>query len=91
MNYTDIKINGIDYSAMIADAVDFFWNTKQKQLSESGDSSNRSAVVGGKQMDGFIELLRKLPVMLVCHLNMSLQIKTIFLAFSVHRKIGICL
>lgn len=60
MNYTDIKINGIDYSAMIADAVNFFWNTKQKQLSESGDSSNRGAVVGGKQMDGFIELLRKI-------------------------------
>ena len=44
---------------MIADAVTFFWNKKQKQLSESGDSSNRGAVVGGKQMDGFIELLKR--------------------------------
>ena len=59
MNHTDIKINGTDYSAMIAEAVSFFWNKKQKQLSESGDSSNRGAVTGGKQMDGFIELLKK--------------------------------
>lgn len=55
----DININRRDYSKMIADAVSFFWNKKQKQLSESGDSSNRGAVVGGKQMDGFIELLKK--------------------------------
>ena len=58
MDFTK-KINGTDYSAMIAEAVSFFWNRKQKQLSESGDSSNRGAVVGGKQMDGFIGLLKK--------------------------------
>ena len=34
MNNTDIKIDGIDYSAMIAEAVSFFWNKKQKLLSE---------------------------------------------------------
>ena len=60
MNQTkNLMINGKDYSKMIADAVSFFWNKKQKQLSKSGDSSNRGAVVGGKQMDGFIELLKK--------------------------------
>lgn len=41
-----------------AKAVDFFWRTKNKQLKRSSDSSNRGAVVGGKQLDGFIELLR---------------------------------
>lgn len=56
MDYTKDKMH---YSKMIADAVTFFWNKKQKQLSESGDSSNRGAVVGGKQMDGFIELLKR--------------------------------
>lgn len=41
-----------------AKAVDFFWRTKNKQLKRSSDSSNRGAVVGGKQLDGFIDLLR---------------------------------
>lgn len=57
MNETNI--NGIDYSKKIANAINFFWNKKQKQLSASGDSSNRGAVVGGKQLDGFIELLKQ--------------------------------
>ena len=55
----DTIINGIDYSEKIAKAIRFFWNRKQKQLSESGDTSNRGAVVGGKQMDGFVELLKE--------------------------------
>lgn len=41
-----------------AKAVDLFWRTKNKQLKRSSDSSNRGAVVGGKQLDGFIDLLR---------------------------------
>lgn len=55
----DTIINGIDYSEKIADAIRFFWHRKQKQLSESGGTSNRGAVVGGKQMDGFVELLKE--------------------------------
>ena len=56
----DTIINGIDYSEKIADAIRFFWRRKQReQLSESGDTSNRGAVVGGKQMDGFVELLKE--------------------------------
>ena len=47
-----------DYSAEIANAVSYFWHKKISQLSESGDTSNRGAVVGGKQMDGFITLLK---------------------------------
>ena len=62
MNHTDVKIDGIDYSATLADAVRFFWSKKRKQLIESRDSSNRGAVVGGKQMDGFIELLKKVAL-----------------------------
>lgn len=44
---------------MTADAIRFFWDKKREQLSNSGDSSNRGAVVGGKQMDGFIRLIRE--------------------------------
>lgn len=40
-------------------AIDYFWRTKKRQLSHSSDSSNRGAVVGGKQMDGFLTLLKK--------------------------------
>jgi len=42
----------------IGKAVKLFWDTKQKQLLASGDSSNRGAVTGGKQMDGFIDMLK---------------------------------
>lgn len=52
-----VNIGGKEYSSMIADAVSFFWNTKQRQSTNSSDSSNRGAVVGGRQMNGFIELL----------------------------------
>lgn len=48
----------MDYSKRIAKAVSFFWKTKKRQLRDSGDTSNRGAVVGGKQMDGFIDLLK---------------------------------
>lgn len=55
----DMQINGKDYSNRIVEAVRFLGNKKQKQQAESSDSSNRGAVVGGKQMDGFIELLKE--------------------------------
>ena len=47
------------YLKEITKAVSFFWKSKQKQLATSVDKSNRGAVVGGKQMDGFISLLKK--------------------------------
>ncbi|MBE6268555.1 MAG: restriction endonuclease [Bacteroidales bacterium] len=56
---SDVNINGKDYLTYVRKAVKVFWTTKEKQLSVSGDSSNRGAVVGGKQMDGFISLLCK--------------------------------
>ncbi|MBQ3325294.1 MAG: hypothetical protein IJG81_10695 [Muribaculaceae bacterium] len=57
-----ISINGQDYTKLISDAVKFFWNKKTEQLKDSGDSSNRGAVTGGKQMDGFITLLKSVAV-----------------------------
>lgn len=57
-----IIINNKDYTGFVIKAVKFFWSTKSRQLLNSGDSSNRGAVVGGKQMDGFIDLLKKVAI-----------------------------
>ena len=57
-----IIINNIDYTYLVSKAVESFWGTKSRQLINSGDSSNRGAVVGGKQMDGFIELIKKVAI-----------------------------
>lgn len=51
-----------DISKQIDKAVAYFWDTKNKQLEASGDESNRGSVVGGKQLDGFIELLRDIAL-----------------------------
>lgn len=51
-----------DHNALIKAAIKSFWETKQKQLTASGDSSNRGAVVGGKQLDAFAELLKRLAI-----------------------------
>src|SRR5580704_12140200 len=49
------------------EAVKFYWQTRSKQLQKQRDAGGsdqglRSAVTGGAQMDGFIELLTKLVV-----------------------------
>lgn len=51
-----------DYSHYISMAVEFFWNTKTQQLKNSSDSFNRGAVTGGKQMDGFVNMLRQVAI-----------------------------
>lgn len=51
-----------DYSKQIKNAISSFWKTKQKQLTASGDSSNRGAVVGGKQLDAFAKLLKRVAI-----------------------------
>lgn len=51
-----------DYDSLIKAAIKSFWETKQKQLTSSGDSSNRGAVVGGKQLDAFADLLRTIAI-----------------------------
>ena len=40
------------------DAIEFFWVKRLKQKSNSQEKSGRGAVTGGKQLDGFITLLR---------------------------------
>lgn len=47
-----------DIALSTAKAIEFFWKTKNNQLKRSSDSSNRGAVLGGKQLDGFLKLLR---------------------------------
>lgn len=46
-------------AAWTAKAIEYFWSTKNTQLKRSSDSSNRGAVVGGKQLDGFLKLLKE--------------------------------
>lgn len=57
-----INLGGMDYGSYVADAVKAFWTTKKNQFTASGDTSNRGAVVAGKQMDGFVHLLRSVAV-----------------------------
>jgi Restriction endonuclease XhoI len=53
-----------DLDARLREAVRSFWRTRQGQSSREGaldrDRGGRSAVTGGKQMDGFIRLVRQL-------------------------------
>lgn len=55
-------MNKNNHSALIKAAIKSFWETKQKQFTASGDSSNRGAVVGGKQLDAFADLLKELAI-----------------------------
>lgn len=50
------------HKTLIKAAVKSFWETKKKQQTASGDSSNRGAVVGGKQLDAFAELLKTIAM-----------------------------
>lgn len=90
MAVNKIVINDTDYTSRVSKAVKFFWNTKKRQLKDSGDASNRGAVVGGKQMDGFIDLLKRLLWMLVCQPKTSSRTRTICPAISVRQKTGTC-
>ena len=50
------------YQEKITYAVTFFWHTRERQLGDqksrkTAGQGNRGAVTGGKQLDGFIELL----------------------------------
>ncbi len=50
------------YKEAIQNAITTFWNTKKNQLAHSTDKSNRGAVVGGKQLDGFIKILKDIAI-----------------------------
>lgn len=58
----------IDLEDRIALAVEFFWATRKGQItrqSQAGthDQGNRGAVTGGKQLDGFVELIKDVLIM----------------------------
>ena len=53
-----------DIEQRIKEAIRFFWSTRDGQITRQAagdihDQGNRGAVTGGKQLDGFIELIRK--------------------------------
>lgn len=47
------------YQRLVANAVDVFWDTRESQLSSriKTDQGSRGSVTGGKQLDGFLNLL----------------------------------
>lgn len=49
------------YNNHLKKAINTFWNTrnKQTQSGKTADQGSRSAVTGGKQLDGFVELISK--------------------------------
>lgn len=56
-----------DFDRDIRDAVRFFWRQRRRQSEKQGggvdlDRGARSAVTGGKQMNGFVELVRRLLI-----------------------------
>jgi hypothetical protein len=56
-----------DIDEGIRDAIRHYWNTRQQQSTRQGDKDNRdrgarSAVTGGKQMDGFVRLVYNLLI-----------------------------
>lgn len=50
------------YQEEVAKAVKSFWQIKKKQKQDSGDATNRGAVAGGKQMDAFADLFRRIAM-----------------------------
>jgi len=57
-----MKIDIEKYKPLIKSAIELFWNTRNKQafqhsIKNINDTGNRSAVTGGKQLDGFLVLL----------------------------------
>jgi len=52
------------YKKEIKQAVDLFWNTRSKQSSsrKKEDQGNRSSVTGGKHLDGFVKLMKKVAI-----------------------------
>ena len=60
-------INVDIYQKDIKNAIIHFWTTRNKQINDQKgrqirDQGNRGAVTGGKQLDGFIYLLKKISI-----------------------------
>lgn len=58
------KLTTDKYQKQLSKAVKHFWQTRQNQSKgkKKTDQGNRSSVTGGKQLDGFIELLVQVSV-----------------------------
>lgn len=53
----------MEYGHLIDNAVKFFWRQRNSQkLANQTETNNRGAVLGGKQMDGFVEMMRTVAV-----------------------------
>ena len=57
-----------NFSEKVLEAVEYFWNTRSSQGNKQAESSitdkgNRSKVTGGKQLDGFVDLLKDILVL----------------------------
>ncbi|MGB5982784.1 MAG: PaeR7I family type II restriction endonuclease [Nonlabens sp.] len=62
-----MKIDTEKYKPLIKTAVELFWNTRNNQTNKQSksnilDTGNRSAVTGGKQLDGFLNLLCQIAI-----------------------------
>lgn len=62
-----MNIDITKYKSLIDSAVELFWDTRNKQKTDQkskdvNDTGNRSAVTGGKQLDGFLELLTTVAI-----------------------------
>ncbi len=62
-----MKIDIEKYKPLIKNAVELFWNTRNNQTNKQSknnilDTGNRSAVTGGKQLDGFLNLLCQVAI-----------------------------
>ncbi len=62
-----MAINVDLYQEDIKNAIIHFWTTRNKQINDQKgrqirDQGNRGAVTGGKQFDGFINLLKKISI-----------------------------
>lgn len=54
---------GSEIEVMVSGAIQQFWGIRNAQLGNSNtDQGNRRAVTGGKQLDGFIDLLKSISV-----------------------------
>lgn len=49
-------------SEQLKEAMVIFWSTKQRQSSDSVDKSRRGTVLGGKQMDGVVNIFRNIAI-----------------------------
>lgn len=59
-----MKLSVAKYNKFIELAINHFWDIRYSQLAsyKTSDSGNRGAVTGGKQLDGFIDLIEQVAI-----------------------------